>query len=264
MDHNNDEQMTVPTLKNLARERGITRYSRLRKSELIRKLREQPILYQGIDARMANVPFLTPTPYGILPPSTPSNAVENLLDYLDTVVEIPRSVSPRLKKLQEKIKSIYEQMKSFEVRESNSALRNFAKVYTIDGIEGFDALMFLQNARQNITDVLRNNRRTKVKLIFHCNMERITTGEIKPSEFHSNIELNLDGTDDKELYDTMVERILEKIATFLAMGSEWRFHSVIKLELHTVRYTPLRGETWVSLPKELADKKAIIKHAEQR
>ena len=149
-------------------------------------------------------------------------------------------------------------MKSFEVRESNSALRNFAKVYTIDGIEWYHALMFLQNARQNITDVLRNNRRTKVKLDFHCNMERITTGEIKPSEFHSNIELNLDGTDEKELYNTMVERILEKIATFLAIRSEWRFHSVIKLELHTVRYNPLRGETYIPLPKELADKKAII------
>ena len=118
--------------------------------------------------------------------------------------------------------------------------------------------MFLQNARQNITDVLRNNRRTKVKLIFHCNMERIMTVDIKPSEFHSNIELNLDGTDEKELFDTMVERILEKIAMFLAMGSEWRFHSVIKLELHTVRYNPLWGETWMSLPKELADEKDII------
>ena len=147
---------------------------------------------------------------------------------------------------------------SFEVREGNSALRNFAKVYTIDGIEEYHALMFLQNARQNKTDVLRKDRRTKVKLDFHCNMERITTGEIKPSEFHSNIELNLDGTDEKELYHTMVERILEKIATFLVMGSEWRFHSVIKLELHTVRYNPLIGETWVSSPKELVDKKALI------
>ena len=56
----------------------------------------------------------------------------------------------------------------------------------------------------------------------------------------------------------MVERILEKIATFLAMGSEIRFHSIIQLELHTVSYKPLRGETWISLPKELANKKAII------
>ena len=63
MEHNNNhEQMTVLALKNLARERGITGYSRLRKSELIKTLRE-PILNQDINARMANVPFLTPTPY---------------------------------------------------------------------------------------------------------------------------------------------------------------------------------------------------------
>ena len=56
----------------------------------------------------------------------------------------------------------------------------------------------------------------------------------------------------------MVEKILEKIATFLANDSEIRFHSVIKLKLHTVRYKPLRGESYIPLPKELADKKAII------
>ena len=42
------------------------------------------------------------------------------------------------------------------------------------------------------------------------------------------------------------------------MGRGWRFHSVIRLELHTVRYKPLRGETYIPLPVELAVKKAII------
>ena len=149
-------------------------------------------------------------------------------------------------------------MKLFEVREGNSALRKFAKVYTIDGIVGFDPQSFLQNARENITNVSRNNRRTKVKLIFKCNMEWLRTNEILPADFHSDIEVNLHGTDEKDLYDMMTERILENIAKFLAMGSEWRFHSVIKLELHTVSYKPLRGETWIPLPKELAVKTAII------
>ena len=38
-----------------------------------------------------------------------------------------------------------------------------------------------------------------------------TLGEmvIKPADFHSGIEVNLDGTDEKELYDTMIERIIE-------------------------------------------------------
>ena len=149
----------------------------------------------------------------------------------------------------------------FELIESISALREFARVYTVDGIEGYDARSFLDGARENMTSVLRNNRRTKVKLIFKCNIERPgTLGEtvIKPADFHSDIEVNLDGTDEVELYDTMVERIIENMATFQSMGSGWRLYSITQLELHTVRYNPLRGETYIPLPKELVDKKAII------
>ena len=83
---------------------------------------------------------------------------------------------------------------------------------------------------------------------------------IQPFAFHSNIEVNLDGTDEEELYITMVEKIIEKMATLQqANGSGWRLHSIIRLELHTVSYNPLRGETYSKLPKELGDKKAIIK-----
>ena len=212
MDNNNYEQMTVSSLKNLARKKGLRGYYRLNKSELIKKLREpsptteptreelrqqarekgiwgysrlnkaellqrlrtfgDQILDRDIDVRMTNVSFLTPTPY-ILPQATPttsssSNAVKNLIDYLNNVKETPKSVSPNPKKLLEKIESIYKLRKLFEVRDSNSALRKFAKVYTINGIEGYDARSFLQDARQNITSVLRNNRRTKVKLILKC------------------------------------------------------------------------------------------------
>ena len=42
------------------------------------------------------------------------------------------------------------------------------------------------------------------------------------------------------------------------MGSGWRFHGLIRSELHTVRYKPLKGETYIPLPKELAVKTAII------
>ena len=218
MENNNYERMTVPMLKNLARDRGLRGYSRLRKAELIQRLRapRDQILDQGIDARMANVPFLTPTPYTPLQatpaptPSPSSNTVENLINYLNNVREIPKSVSPGLKKLREEIDSIYEQVKSFEFRESNSALRNFAKVYTIDGKLGFDPQSFLEGAKQNITSVLRNNRKTKVKSIFKCYMQILKTNEIKPADFHSDIEVNLDGMDEKDLYDMMIERILEK------------------------------------------------------
>ena len=88
-------------------------------------------------------------------------------------------------------------------------------------------------------------------------MQVLKTNEIKPADFHSGIEVNLDGTDEKDLYDTIIERTLEKIATLLATESEIRFYSIL-LELHTVSYKPLRGKTYIPLPKEVADKKAII------
>ena len=173
----------------------------------------------------------------------------------------PEQIPQVLNEITENIRRDYPPRQSFEVRESNSALRNFTRVYTVDGIEGIDARSFLDNVRENITRVLRNNRRTKVKLIFKCYMERPSNlGEtvIKPADFHSDIQINLDGTDEDDIYIIMTERILEKMATFQSLGSGWRLYNIINLELHTVRYIPLRGETWIPLPKELANKKAII------
>ena len=266
MERNNYEQLTLPGLKNLARERGLTRYSRLRKSELIRRLREQPILEWDNDATMTNVPFLTPTPY-TPPPSTttptpPSNTIKDLIKYLDNVKEIPKSVSPNLRKLKKKIDKIYRRKRISEVRESDSAPKNFANVYTIDGKEGFDPQSFMDGARENMTGLLRNNRNTKVKLILKCYMISDRDNLIEEFQFQNEFEVNVEGTDENEIYTTMTDTILERIANLIngssGGGDGWIFYKIIKLELHTASYRPLRGNTWIPLPKELADKKAII------
>ena len=265
MERDNYEQLTLPVLRNLARERGLKGYSRLRKSELIRRLREQPILEWNNDTTMTNVPFLTPTPYTPPPSSTPtppSNTIKDLIKYLDNVKEVPKSVSPNLRKLKKKIDDIYKRKRIFEVVESDSALRNFANMYTIDGKDGFDPQSFMDGARENITGLLRNNRNIKVKLILKCYMISERDNLIKDFPFHSGIEINVEGTNVNEIYTTMTDTILERIANLIngssGGGSGWIFYKIIKLELHTVSYRPLRGNTWVSLPKELADKKAII------
>ena len=66
-------------------------------------------------------------------------------------------------------------------------------------------------------------------------MKKISANEeliIKPFDFHSNTEVNLDGTDEIELYDNMIETIIERIAALQTKESGWRFHSVIKLEFY--------------------------------
>ena len=63
----------------------------------------------------------------------------------------PEQTPQVFNKIVEHVRANYPPRQSFEVRENNSALRNFARVYTIDGIEGVDARSFLDSARENIT-----------------------------------------------------------------------------------------------------------------
>ena len=61
-----------------------------------------------------------------------------------------------------------------------------------------------------------------------------------------------------ELWIKMVEQILENIAVFQMNGSGWTFNSIVSLDIHMVRCRPLRGGTYVKLPKFPASKKALI------
>ncbi|WAR30902.1 hypothetical protein MAR_033444 [Mya arenaria] len=92
-------------------------------------------------------------------------------------------------------------------------------------------------------------------------MERtsILTGDVisEPASFHSHIEVNLEGTDVSNLYTTMTDRIMEAISNFQRQGSNWVFKDIISLEIHTVKYEPLRGNSYIPLPQKLASKKAI-------
>ena len=63
----------------------------------------------------------------------------------------------KLKKLQKEKDEINKRKKIFEVKETDSALKKFAKVYTIDGKVGFDPQRFLDGARENMVRVLRAN-----------------------------------------------------------------------------------------------------------
>ena len=89
-------------------------------------------------------------------------------------------------------------------------------------MEGDGERSFFRDIHKNIKSVLRNNRGTKVKMVFRCNMERMSNSgrDTQPAAFYSNIEVDLDGTDEKGLSHEMVQRILEKkMATFQSRGS---------------------------------------------
>ena len=93
-------------------------------------------------------------------------------------------------------------------------------------------------------------------------MEKVDlkSGEVvaKEAAFHSKAEVNFESTNCNELFAKMKETVLESLAKFQRQGSNWRFHSVLSLDLHTVKYEPLGGSSYIPLPKFLTAKKAII------
>ena len=93
-------------------------------------------------------------------------------------------------------------------------------------------------------------------------MEKVDlkSGEViaKEAAFHSKAEVNFESTNCNELFAKMKETVLESLTTFQRQGSNWRFHSVFSLDIHTVKYEPLGGSSCISLPKFLTAKQAII------
>ena len=88
----------------------------------------------------------------------------------------------------------------------------------------------------------------------------LKSGEVivKEVAFHSETEDNLESTDSNELFSKIKETVLESLTKFQRRGSNWRFRSVLSLDLHTVKYVPLGGSSHIPLPHFLAAKKVII------
>ena len=131
-------------------------------------------------------------------------------------------------------------------------------------IANLGPLAFLTYAKPAIINIFNSNRNIKTILYLHCLMVRISsiTGDKVPKEFafHSkDLKLVLEETDESELYNEMAQEIEEEIQKVQnAEGSGWMFLKVIKLVLHTTRWEPLYGSSYLPLDPYLANKKALI------
>ena len=105
-------------------------------------------------------------------------------------------------------------------------------------------------------------RQTKARLVLKARMENVlpTDGSsiVEVRNFQSKTAIVLESTNLDELWTEIVEQSLENIAVFQMNGSVWTFHSIVSRDIHTVKYKPLRGGTYIPLPKFIASEKALI------
>jgi len=75
--------------------------------------------------------------------------------------------------------------------------------------------------------------------------------------FAQKTEIILDATDANEIYGNAVDKIMESMANFQMMGNNWQLRNVVNLDINRAVYRPLRGNSYIPVPRKLADKKAI-------
>ena len=264
--------------QNIAKERKIKNYQNLKKAELIKLLNigpetppkpiPAPRMKRPIPAPRMKRPIPAPRMKRPIPAPrillTIKKTTETVLRWMDWLKEsgkkIIKPVSDALKNLKEKINAIFEE--KFVVRDGQSALSHFTREKIIDGRPGYEPKRFFKAVRNLLIKILEENKNTKTKMIFICQMQRtdLKTDETidVEAEFHSEIEKNLEETNDKKLLDRMIARIEEVLANFQQSGSNWVFQQIIRLEIHFANWQPLGGSTFIPLPAKIKNKKGVI------
>ena len=261
---------TVESLKRLARNNNIQIPRNISKPDLINVLGERnlitttPITSQEINLGVVG----SKVPIALIQKAKrkiqdPLEDLENYKDYIKNVKNYNLDAD-RLKKLTKQLekkekKAKDELNKIFTPIREASAFRSYTNQYVMTNTNlGLGPEKFLKHAKPPIINIFNSNRNIKTILYLHVLMSQ---GErIQEFAFHSKgLKLILEGTDENEIYDEMVEEILEEIDMARdAEGSGWRFEKVEKLVLHTTRWEPVNAGSYIELPQELKNRKAII------
>ena len=228
--------MKVPELKAEAKRLGLRGYSHMRKPQLISLIAgsRSPILDE-IKPEI-NSEILKPTKYVAPEAKQAKQKIKSEIRELEEMLGLRRRrIIPEIKvwtpeeeHLQRKIKEI--NRRRLRISETASALRGFARQFRIEGIPRHGPREFMQIARRDIQNLMRENRHTRVRMILTCEMTREELlGEniqILNSHFNSDTVENLEASNQSVIYDTFIQTIEERIQNFNQRGSNWRFQRV--------------------------------------
>ena len=265
---------TTESLKRLARNNNIEVRRNIKKPDLINLLGERDLITTTpIKAQEANlwVSFKNiPETIRRVAKKKARTGKERIADFEDYIKNLKKdyytpSRLKRLGKQKEKLikKVEEEEYKLFTPIKEKSAFKDYVAQYVIKGNPNYGPFAFLEIAEPHIINIMDKNRNIKVRLYLNCRMKRTDSNGyvlIKPFAFHSKgKKIITEATDIKEVYHEMRDEIEEKVQQMQnAEGSGWVFLEVINLTLHVDIWDPVKGSSYIDLPKELKNKNAII------
>ena len=193
-------------------------------------------------------------------------AVAYFRDYIKNLNKdylTPSRLKKLSKQLEKKINKVVEEEKElFKPVKEKSAFKNFTVQYVINGNPTYGPDVFLQVAKPHIINIMNTNPNIKARLYLNCIMYKSDPlGTIyKKFAFHSiGQKIITEATDPHEIYNEMRDEIEEEIQKVEnAVGSGWLFLEVENLTLHTDIWDPIKASSYIDLPEELKNKKALI------
>ena len=288
------DSLNIKQLKKLAREQGIKGYYKMRKAELIKALSpEEDLIDLGKDAGNIrqptsnksllnvidqpipeiNIPILRPTnPFKVsqlknLASKAAKPVKREINKFADWIISqvpepIKKTVNKRVDSLKETVNRIFKRYDNLTPKEHKTAIKGYFKTFRVDSVDGIDPKTFMERVKSRVIDLIKSKGSIKVKLILSIKFikENPATGQIdiNHSHFHTDPEIITEASDLSDLYDQMVNKIFESIQSFNNRGSGWQFDRVEHLDININPYNPLSASSYIKLPGNLADKKAII------
>ena len=265
---------TTESLRRLARNNNIEVRRNISKPDLINLLGERDLITTTpIKAQEANLWVSVkniPESLRRAVKKHARNLREAVADFKDYIKNLNRDyITPsRLKKLSKQLnkkinKAVEEEKRLFTPIKEKSAFKGFTSQYVIKGSPDYDTTTFLTIAKPFLINIMTTNRNIKVRLYLNCVMKRTDPDGftvIRKFAFHSvGQKIITEETDPHEIFKEMMDEIEEEVQKVEhAEGSGWVFVEVENLTLHTDIWDPLKGSSYIDLPKELKNKNAII------
>ena len=186
-------------------------------------------------------------------------------DYFENFIknkDIPKDTPDYLRKALER--ALYEHEQGIEIEKS--APDKFATKYIFEGIPGIRPPEYFNRVFTTVEGMLKNNRNVKFKMVLVCLFERISVKTDKGVEKLEEYEAFFSTSNYKNLKSTNIEKLLKKgfgkilkdVEEFNLNSSNWVFKEVLRLEVHTVEYNPIKGSSYIDLPQWIKNKQAII------